>query len=199
MDRQRQRQGQRKGLFPAPISQDTDSDGLTDAVEQQFGTDPTKRDTDFDGLSDRTELYGPIEVVLFDGDENELNNPLLILPSYEGPPAIVNAFNATSDTTTTGDDVQEVPFGEAAADGQVVITAGPDNEITTLPNTGPEGIPVEERDDSNAGATIRKTSPIRSILILISDSVFDGLKLFSASIQPGLMLPAFLTATGWPV
>lgn len=134
-------------VFSSPISVDTDSDGLTDAEEQQFGTDPTKRDTDFDGLSDRTELYGPIEVVLFDGDEDELNNPLLIVPSYEGPPAIVNAFDATSDTSATGDDVQEVPFGEAAADGQVVIAAGPDNQITTMPNTGPEGTPVVGGDD----------------------------------------------------
>lgn len=35
---------------------DTDHDGLTDAEESQFGTDPTKKDTDGDGLYDRTEV-----------------------------------------------------------------------------------------------------------------------------------------------
>jgi len=48
---------------PAPEDttiQDMDSDGLTDAEERAYGTDPTKADTDGDGLSDREEVrtYG---------------------------------------------------------------------------------------------------------------------------------------------
>jgi hypothetical protein len=49
---------------PAPISApsaiassvDTDGDGLTDAEEAQYGTDPNVVDTDNDGLSDREEI-----------------------------------------------------------------------------------------------------------------------------------------------
>ncbi|MDD5251690.1 MAG: hypothetical protein PHT12_03580 [Patescibacteria group bacterium] len=39
-----------------PPAVDTDGDGLTDAEEQQLGTDPTKTDTDGDGLTDREEV-----------------------------------------------------------------------------------------------------------------------------------------------
>lgn len=35
---------------------DTDGDGLTDAEERTYGTDPTKIDTDGDGLTDREEI-----------------------------------------------------------------------------------------------------------------------------------------------
>lgn len=134
-------------VFSSPASVDTDGDGLNDDIEKQFGTNPTKRDTDFDGLSDVTELAGPIDILLFDGDEDEMNNPLLSVPGYEGPPAIVNAFNATGDTSATGDDVQEVPVGETAADGQVVVSAGPDSEIATAPNTDQDGNLVVHGDD----------------------------------------------------
>jgi hypothetical protein len=37
-------------------SVDTDHDGLTDAIEMQLGTDPTKADTDGDGISDGYEV-----------------------------------------------------------------------------------------------------------------------------------------------
>src|SRR5207247_1093601 len=35
---------------------DSDSDGLTDAEEQELGTDPTRRDTDGDGCGDLMEV-----------------------------------------------------------------------------------------------------------------------------------------------
>ncbi|TAL19964.1 hypothetical protein EPN90_02020 [Patescibacteria group bacterium] len=41
---------------PAPVFTDTDGDGLTDAEEQSFGTDPSKTDTDGDGLTDFEEV-----------------------------------------------------------------------------------------------------------------------------------------------
>lgn len=43
---------------------DTDKDGLTDAEEATYGTDPTKVDTDLDGLTDRD------EVIVFKTDPN---------------------------------------------------------------------------------------------------------------------------------
>jgi hypothetical protein len=126
-------------VFSSPASVDTDSDGLEDNVEMQFGTDPTREDTDFDGLSDAIEIKGPIEVLLFDGDADETKKPVLFVPRYEGPPAIVNGFNLTCDTTATGDDVQEVAFGADALDGQVVVSAGENGKIDTEPNKAPTG------------------------------------------------------------
>lgn len=43
-------------LGTAPVSPDTDGDGLTDAEELTLGTDPTKADTDGDGLTDGQEV-----------------------------------------------------------------------------------------------------------------------------------------------
>lgn len=134
-------------IFSSPASMDTDSDGLSDEVEMQFGTDPTREDTDFDGLSDRGEIFGPIELLLFDGDTDETNNPVLFVPRYEGASAIVNGFNGTSDTTATSDDVQEVAFGAASLDGQVVVSAGENAEIDTEPNMDQNGLMVPGGDD----------------------------------------------------
>ncbi|MCH5375964.1 MAG: hypothetical protein JJ992_18500, partial [Planctomycetes bacterium] len=140
-------------VFSSPASADTDGDGLADDVEMQFATDPTREDTDFDGLSDRLEIQGPIEVVLFDGDEDETNNPLLVLPRYDGPAAIANGFKSADepepgicDTVAVGDDVQIVPFGELAEPGQVLITAGDNGVLDTQPNFDADGLPVEGDD-----------------------------------------------------
>lgn len=129
-------EGQRK-VFSDPSSTDTDLDGLTDDVEKLYGTDPTKADTDFDGLSDSIEVNGPIEIELFDGDADETNNPILFVPQYVGDEAIVNGFDGVCDSTAdpNSDDVQVVPFGAAATDGQIVISAGPNGVIDSTPGS----------------------------------------------------------------
>ncbi|MDO8622568.1 MAG: hypothetical protein Q7R80_05030 [bacterium] len=43
------------GTVAPPVAPDTDGDGLTDAEEEQLGTNPQIADTDADGLSDRDE------------------------------------------------------------------------------------------------------------------------------------------------
>ncbi|MFO0573907.1 MAG: hypothetical protein U1A78_07920 [Polyangia bacterium] len=44
-----------------PTKADTDGDGISDGQEIQLGTDPTKVDSDGDGMSDSTELaYQPV-------------------------------------------------------------------------------------------------------------------------------------------
>jgi len=45
-------------IYPRPA--DSDHDGLTDKLEQTYGTDPYKPDTDFDGLSDYYEIYNSL-------------------------------------------------------------------------------------------------------------------------------------------
>lgn len=49
-----------KNLQPFPGTEpDSDGDGLSDAEENEYGTDPTKGDTDNDGIDDATEIaYG---------------------------------------------------------------------------------------------------------------------------------------------
>lgn len=122
-------------VFPSPASQDTDLDGLTDDQEQAFGTDPTRADTDFDGLTDNVEIFGPIEIVLFDGDADETNNPILMVPRYAGDAVIVNGFDGLCDTQAVGDDVQVIPFGDPATDGAIVVTAGPNGELDSTPGS----------------------------------------------------------------
>jgi hypothetical protein len=165
-------------VFSSPASVDTDGDGLTDDLEMAFGTDPTRADTDFDGLSDTIEIFGPIEIMLFDGDVDETNNPILFVPHYQGPPAIVNAFNGICDTTAAGDDVQEVFLDDAAVDGQVVVSSGPNGLIDTLPNTGPVGIPMPGGDDYVRVAHDQEylTDPLNRDTDF--DGVSDGRELF---------------------
>jgi hypothetical protein len=61
------------------LQQDTDGDGLTDAEEQQLGTDPLKADTDGDGYTDKQELdagYDPLTVGgMLDSDRDGLADP----------------------------------------------------------------------------------------------------------------------------
>ncbi len=47
---------QKYNIHVADCSQDTDSDGLSDCLEYQYVTDPTKADTDGDGFTDAEEI-----------------------------------------------------------------------------------------------------------------------------------------------
>ena len=118
---------------------DSDLDGLTDDVEKQYGTDPTQADTDLDGLTDAFEIRGPLEILLHDSDADQTNNPILLLPSYSGPAAIVNGLNSLCETTAAGDDVQEVDVGQPAEPHQVVVSAGANEMIDTQPNSVADG------------------------------------------------------------
>ena len=122
-------------VFPSPAMPDSDLDGLTDDVEKQYGTDPTQADTDLDGLTDALEIQGPLEILLHDRDADQTNNPILMVPSYEGPAAIVNGLNPLCETAAAGDDTQEVDVGKPAEPHQVVVSAGANGMIDTQPNS----------------------------------------------------------------
>lgn len=51
-------------------SMDSDNDGLTDAEEELFGTDPLKSDTDGDGLLDKFEIEASLDPLNKDTDDN---------------------------------------------------------------------------------------------------------------------------------
>lgn len=70
------------------IGKDTDEDGLSDAIEIAFGTDPAKADTDEDGYDDKSELlagYNPLGEGSLLIDENyAFNQKGKILIQVEG-------------------------------------------------------------------------------------------------------------------
>ncbi|UCD91701.1 MAG: Hsp20/alpha crystallin family protein [Methanobacteriota archaeon] len=79
--------GSNESVLTVNLPGDTDGDGLTDDLEEQFGTDPVDPDTDGDGLDDYEEVY----------------------PGNDG-----YETNATSDDTDNDglDDYEEVNEGE---------------------------------------------------------------------------------------
>ncbi|MFB6119066.1 hypothetical protein [Halosegnis sp.] len=57
-----------------PLVADTDDDGLADGRELDLGTSPTAVDTDRDGLSDAEEVDGPTDPTVADTDEDGLDD-----------------------------------------------------------------------------------------------------------------------------
>ena len=92
--------------YPHPARPDTDRDGIPDADEQVFGTDPTLPDTDGDSISDFDELNG-YTIDLF------LGGTLEVTPYGPGqaPPGYVehDAFYATNPLSpdTDGDSLDD--------------------------------------------------------------------------------------------
>jgi hypothetical protein len=124
--------GAERLVFSDPARADSDSDGKSDFIERDFSTDPRKADTDEDGINDREEIEG-FELTLFDGDDDPTNNPVAVLVPYTDN-AIIDGGNGLSDTAATGDDVQVVPVGNAAAPGAAVVEPGPNGRIDTTPD-----------------------------------------------------------------
>lgn len=123
--------GAERKVFSDPARADSDGDGKSDIVERQFSTDPRKADTDEDGINDKDEIDG-FELVVFDGDDDPTNNPVVMLTPYTDL-AILDGGNLLSNTTASGDDVQVVASGMAATAGAAVISPGPNGRIDTMP------------------------------------------------------------------
>ena len=71
---------------PDAASLDTDGDGLPDAVEVFFGTDPTKKDTDGDGISDGDEVTKyKTDATKKDTDGDDLPDGVEILATKTDP------------------------------------------------------------------------------------------------------------------
>ncbi len=77
---------------------DTDSDGLSDAIEMHLGTDPWLSDTDGDGLDDSFEMGRSAEQPL-DSDQDGRLNALDVDDDNDGVPTV---FEAKSDTDGDG-------------------------------------------------------------------------------------------------
>lgn len=123
--------GNERRVFSDPSRADSDGDGKSDAVEKQYGTDPRKADSDEDGISDKLEIDG-YELVLYDGDDDPTNNPVLQLTPYTDM-AIIDGGNGIINTMATGDDVQVASVGSAVFAGRPVVLPGPNGFIDTVP------------------------------------------------------------------
>ncbi len=123
--------GAERRVFSDPTRVDSDGDGKSDRVERDFRIDPRKADTDEDGIRDREEIDG-YELVLFDGDDDPTNNPVVQLTPYTDL-AIIDGGNGVADTTAAGDDLQLVPVGNPVAPGRGVVGPGPNGRIDSTP------------------------------------------------------------------
>lgn len=121
--------GNSRRTFPDPTLVDSDGDGLTDLQERAYRTDPRHSDTDEDGIRDNLEVLG-YDLVLFDGDDDPTNNPVVALTQYTDE-AIIDGGNGEVNTTAEGDDIQAHLPGAAVARGTPIILPGPNRRIDT--------------------------------------------------------------------
>jgi hypothetical protein len=101
-DTQEEEEGSEQGQQPTPPpaaltttsapDQDTDGDGLSDAQEQQLGTNPNKLDTDGDGYSDNDENAQGSDPL--DASSTPEASPPAEVPNGGGPPPRVGGTSA---------------------------------------------------------------------------------------------------------
>ncbi|MDX2199189.1 MAG: IPT/TIG domain-containing protein [Phycisphaerae bacterium] len=187
--------------FSDPLRVDSDSDGISDIDERALATDPRSKDTDEDGLSDAQELSG-YEIALFDGDDDDTNNPVFNASPYTAP-RIVAGANGICNTVATGDDQQLVNLNQAPTGGAAgaVIGPGPNGVIDSTP-AGDDRRQVAH-DQSWASDPLRRDTD--------ADGLPDGREQFLGSL-PGDPLDAgtvvdtdldglvdFTEITGWTI
>ncbi|MFW5875201.1 MAG: hypothetical protein ACOCXM_00560 [Myxococcota bacterium] len=121
--------------FPSPARRHSDQDELDDGQERALRTDPNRGDTDADGLKDHFEVNGSIEIRLFDGDNDNENDELLVLEPYSDVIELRDGGDGEVSTEVAEgtDDVQIAPLGSTVAEHAPVIGPGPDGVVETRP------------------------------------------------------------------
>lgn len=155
-----------------PTKTDTDGDGISDGEEEKLGTDPTKVDSDGDGMSDSTELAYPKICVA--GDRNAQRRP---------PPSCTDTSQCQTGETCNGlDPTKSDSDGDGVPDQQEDINQ--DGTIATV--TGETDPRLWDTDgdgtsDKDAGskicrpdglATVNRTPLTGQAIQLGSDPVF---------------------------
>jgi len=161
--------GRRDGEFSKIASQDSDVDGLTNAQEAEFGTNPTNPDTDGDGLNDGSEINAfstdPLNVDtdgggLNDGDEVSLGlNPLDNADDTLTPDSDHDADGLTLDVETgLGTDPNNPDTdGDGLNDGLEVNTHETDPLVMDSDDGGVnDGLEVSRGTNPNLGNDDRK-------------------------------------------
>lgn len=99
------------GSALVPSLVDSDRDGLADAVEQSFGTDPARPDTDLDGVSDGAELASGTSPLAFDSDHDGIG---------DGDDTSLDAPSRRLGSISSGNDVEpNDAFAQAVVTGNV--------------------------------------------------------------------------------
>lgn len=131
--------------FSSPARADTDGDGVLDPAERIAGTDPGRADSDSDAVADGIELGALLEVELFDGDLDDLNNGFLTLLPYSDL-VLFDGGNGAFDGVVAGDDVLFNPpsdgvWLDAGPNGVIDSLAAGDDRVGLLPAIapGPDG------------------------------------------------------------
>jgi len=119
-------------VYPNPVQEDSDRDGIIDSHERACSLDPRSRDTDMDGLTDWEELHGQL---IRDGGAipMEIRDPLTgvfraIVPRYTLE-VILDGGNGVAESLPAGDDV----VNPEVVAGGIVIGAGQDGFLQSVP------------------------------------------------------------------
>ena len=122
-------------IIDSQATSDQDGDGLTNAQEEKFGTDPNKSDTDGDGLTDSQEVYLDTNPLVQDTDGDGISD-------YEEVMNGTNPLNANDPTIGgggSGSDIVDQLDGSDTADSdgdgitdeqEVVLGTDPNNPDT---------------------------------------------------------------------
>jgi hypothetical protein len=129
-------------------------------------TDPMQRDTDLDRVSDGDELFGyAVGMGIVEGAETECNNiSTTLIPSCQ--PAITWGI---ANTRAQGDDVQRIYPGSRTKIGDMIVSAGANGILETIP----------EGDDVNIGSSYVAAGADR-ILNCVASNDANNRQVFSA-------------------
>lgn len=140
------------GTAEALIWADADRDGLTDADEEDLGTDPLKEDTDGDGLTDREEVNGPTDPLEADTDGDGLNDG--DERAWGSDP---QAIDTDGDTLLDGQEVhQENPSSPVRADSD---GDGLNDNIDPEPGQLPTSTPTATDAPTSTPTSTSKPTP----------------------------------------
>ncbi|MBU4216298.1 hypothetical protein L6270_02710 [Candidatus Parcubacteria bacterium] len=141
---------------------DTDKDGLTDAEEQQLGTNIDSTDTDSDGLFDREEVKVYKTNALnpdTDGDGMSDGDEVKIGRNPNGEGSLLNSVTTETAAASTSVPLQSSPV----AGSEAVVTGSANSEVTPVA-TNPVDSTIDSDQDGLTDAEEAKygTDPLNS-------------------------------------
>ncbi len=146
--------GSNESTLTVNLPGDTDGDGLTDDVEEQFGTNPLDPDTDGDGLNDYEEVY--------EGEDGYITDPLS--PDTDGDGL------SDHEEVTEGEDGYKTDPTKPDTDGDLVNDS--EDYDPTDPNV--QSPPQPQGDDITVWIVVVAVIVVVIVLILVALLVRKG-------------------------